>query len=200
MNTRLVSLPEIRSQLWHQLEQAVQRGAAGRAHAWRQATLATVAADGAPEARTVVLREVDTAQQQVLIYTDARTAKVAQLRQRPQAVLVCWSAELGWQLRLRLQVAVETEGLSVTSRWARLRNTPAAHDYLAPLTPGSVLGEALPDAVTRDAAGPIAGAEHVRQYFTLLRCQVQAIDWLELHPAGHRRAVFDAQGERWVAP
>ncbi len=198
MTARPASLAEVRQALWHQLGQAVQRGAVGRAHAWRQATLSTVADDGAPEARTVVLREVDAPQRQLLIYTDARTAKVAQLRQRPQAALVCWSADLGWQLRLRLRVTVETEGLGVTSRWAQLRHTPAAQDYMAPLTPGSVLSEA--SAKTAHTTGPIEGAEHVRQYFTLLRCQVQAIDWLELHPDGQRRAVFDAQGDRWVQP
>jgi hypothetical protein len=29
---------------------------------------------------------------------------------------------------------------------------------------------------------------------------VQSLDWLELHPDGHRRAVFDAAGGRWVQP
>jgi hypothetical protein len=29
---------------------------------------------------------------------------------------------------------------------------------------------------------------------------VEAVDWLELHAEGHRRALFDAQGARWVAP
>jgi len=30
--------------------------------------------------------------------------------------------------------------------------------------------------------------------------QVLAIDWLELHAQGHRRAVFDESGARWVQP
>ena len=33
-----------------------------------------------------------------------------------------------------------------------------------------------------------------------LEAQVQAIDWLELHAEGHRRALFDAAGRRWLAP
>jgi pyridoxamine 5'-phosphate oxidase len=30
--------------------------------------------------------------------------------------------------------------------------------------------------------------------------QVQAIDWLELHPEGPRRAIFGAGSARWVQP
>jgi hypothetical protein len=29
---------------------------------------------------------------------------------------------------------------------------------------------------------------------------VQSIDWLELHADGHRRAIFDETGARWVQP
>jgi pyridoxamine 5'-phosphate oxidase len=34
----------------------------------------------------------------------------------------------------------------------------------------------------------------------VLTASVLAVDWLELHADGHRRAVFDAKGRRWVAP
>jgi len=30
--------------------------------------------------------------------------------------------------------------------------------------------------------------------------RLTAIDWLELHADGHRRACFDAAGPRWLAP
>ena len=39
-----------------------------------------------------------------------------------------------------------------------------------------------------------------REYFAVVSAQVLSIDWLELHREGHRRAVFDAQGARWVQP
>ena len=37
----------------------------------------------------------------------------------PRAQLLCWSRTLGWQLRLGGRILVSTEGLDVTSRWAR---------------------------------------------------------------------------------
>jgi hypothetical protein len=34
----------------------------------------------------------------------------------------------------------------------------------------------------------------------MVNAQVEALDWLELHPDGHRRARFDATGSRWLQP
>ncbi|OYU65235.1 MAG: pyridoxamine 5'-phosphate oxidase [Burkholderiales bacterium PBB5] len=179
-------MPEIGRAVWQELA----RAAHDKHHEWRTPVLATADADGLPEARTVVLREVQPAHRQLLMYSDARAAKVAQLRARPQAALVMWSRALGWQLRLRLQVAVHDDGLAVTSRWATLRASPAARDYLSPLPPGAPVGDEPPSPT---------GAE--RGHFALLEAQVLAIDWLELHRSGHRRAVFvgEAPGV-WINP
>ena len=76
-------------------------------------------------------------EQHVRFFADARSPKVRQLQAYPQGVLVLWSAELGWQLRLSVHIDVETEGLGVSSRWARLKLSPAANDYLSPLAPGA---------------------------------------------------------------
>ena len=207
---RLQTLPEIEAAVWRELV----RAARVKQHAWRTAVLASVAdsaggADGdnnaadagsasgssraagpVPEARTVVLREVDAAARYLVIFSDARAGKVAQLAARPQGLIVMWSAALNWQLRLRVSVEVHVDGLAVTSRWATLRASPAARDYLAPSAPGEVLDP--------QAAAPLIGTE--REHFAVLMARVQAIDWLELHPAGHRRAGFDAMGSRWLAP
>ena len=39
-----------------------------------------------------------------------------------------------------------------------------------------------------------------REYFSVISAQVLAIDWLELHREGRRRALFDVQGARWLQP
>lgn len=186
---RLQALPEIEAALWRELARAVR----DRHHAWRFATLATVSAqtDGVhPEARTVVLRDCDRAARSLLVYTDARSAKAQQAERRPQGVLVVWSPALGWQLRLHGTLVLHTGGLQVSSRWAQLQLTPAAQDYLAPLPPGSTLDSPTVAAPDRDSRG----------HFAVLECQVQSIDWLELHRDGHRRARFDAEGSRWLVP
>lgn len=177
--------------LWAELA----RAAGTRGHPWRQPVLATSCPVRGAQARTVVLREVDPVACELLLYTDTRSPKVAQLDQDPRAQIVCWSAALGWQLRLSCVVGCETEGLDVTSRWAMLRHTRAAQDYLSPLAPGSVLGSA---AEVAPAAGEPRGA------FAVLRARVLEMDWLSLDPAGHQRAVFDCRDAtgagRWLVP
>jgi pyridoxamine 5'-phosphate oxidase len=176
-------LPALEDAVWQELS----RAAHDKQHGWRLPVLATVAGDAA-DARTVVLREADRATQTLLLYTDARSPKAAQIAAHPQGTLVMWSATLGWQLRARVRLAIETEGLRVTSRWAKLKLTPAAHDYLSPLAPGQPLGTAPEPQRTS------------REPFALIVAEVQALDWLSLAQEGHRRACFDAQGGRWVTP
>lgn len=152
-------------------------------------TLATCDEQGLPDARTVVLREVDAAQEELVFFTDARSPKVAQLRHRPDAVLVLWSAELGWQLRLRVDCEVHTSGLAVSSRWARLKSTPAAQDYLAPLPPGALMET------------PHTGLLEAREHFAVVHARVCEMDWLALSETGHRRArVHASEPPMWLQP
>jgi hypothetical protein len=194
---RLDALAAIEAACWREL----QRAAADRHHEWRTCTLATVDPSGAPDARTVVLREVGPDARELRFYTDARAQKVAQLAAtQGAACLVFWSRRLHWQLRVRAGAEVAQEGLAVTSRWASLRSSPAAADYLTPVAPGSPVEAAAAPPVAAAPAAATGAAGERRHHFALLTATVAAIDWLELHPAGHRRAAFDAEGARWLVP
>ena len=187
---RLELLADIEAALWRELAQAVR----DKQHAWRVAVLATVDGQSA-DARSVVLRDVDAATRTLLMYTDARSPKAAQLAAHPEGTLVLWSAALGWQLRLKVALTLETSGLRVSSRWARLKLTPAAQDYLSPLPPGAVIG-----AATSTAFGEPTPERKSRDHFAVIAAQVQSVDWLDLHRDGHRRALFSAAGSAWLAP
>jgi len=179
---RIESLGLIQSACWRELERAVQE----RDHEWRRMSVATVSQGGA-DLRSMVLREVHEHGNRLAFYTDSRSPKLAQIMACPQAALLAWSATLSWQLRLKVQLTAETTGPEVAARWERLRLTAAAADYLSPLPPGT----------------PLLGMEPQRAdrgHFAVLQARVLSIDWLELHPQGHRRAVFDERGMRWVSP
>jgi pyridoxamine 5'-phosphate oxidase len=186
---RIDSLPELGPALWTEL----QRATCQRGHSWRVLCLATVCAEpGAPQglrahARNVVLREVRPLQQQLLFYTDARSPKVAEMQAQPCGTLLAWSPALGWQLRLEVTLSVATSGLEVSSRWAQVQLSANAQDYIAARPPGTPMDHFEPDRGTR-------------AHFAVVTAQVTALDWLELHPAGHRRARIDAEGARWLAP
>ena len=192
MADRLTSLPAIEAAVWQQLALA----ATDKQHAWRHPVLATVD-DGMADARTVILREVDVGQKQLMTFSDDRAAKVRQLLRHPRATLLMWSPALSWQLRCRVLLSLEVTGLAATSRWARIKLTPAAQDYLARLPPGTPRN--TPDDDADDGAVPAPGTLK-REYFSVINAQVLAIDWLELHREGHRRALFDDRGARWLQP
>ena len=193
MSDRLITLAEIEAEVWRQLE----RAAVEKQHEWRAPVLATVNGDTA-DARTVILREVDVGQKQLLSFTDDRAGKVAQLLRHPRATMVMWSRTMSWQLRCRVLLSLEMTGLAATSRWARIKLTPAAQDYLARVAPGTALDTPL---VNRSGEPEAKSADPLkREYFAVISAQVLAIDWLELHRDGHRRAVFDERGARWVQP
>ena len=180
--TRLQTLAEIEAAIWRELAAAVQH----KSHPWRVAVLATADGEGA-DARSIVLREWDADTRTLMIFTDSRSPKAQQVVAHPQGTLVLWSQPLGWQLRLRVALELETTGLRLSSRWARLKLTPAAQDYLSPLPPGSVLGSPAP-------------ARESREHFAMLAARVQWVDWLELHAQGHRRARFSDSGAEWLTP
>jgi len=182
---RLTDLGLIQQACWHHLE----RCAHDKAHAWRVMGLATANGDVA-DLRSVVIREVDVPARTLMFFTDARSPKVAQIAAQPQGTLLAWSAALGWQLRLQVHLVVETTGLAVSSRWAHMKLRPAAHDYLSPLPPGAPLPDPHhPPTLHRES----------RNHFAVVLATVQAMDWLELHGDGHRRAVFPADGPPgWV--
>jgi len=179
---RLEQLDEIETALWAELAAAPH----SKAHGWRVGVLATVEGEAA-DARCVVLRDLELPTRTLLIYADSRSPKAGQIAVRPLGTLVLWSPTLSWQLRLRVALRLQTSGLEVSSRWARLKMTPGAQDYLSPLSPGTPIGRPSPERGSR-------------AHFGVLMAEIQAVDWLELHPQGHRRARFDAEGGRWLSP
>ncbi len=182
---RLQDLSAIEAAVWSELTLAPH----DRSHAWRVGVLATVDGDTA-DARSVVLRDFETVTRTLVIYADSRSPKAAQIETHPLGTLVLWSEPLGWQLRLRVALSLETTGLRVSSRWARLKMTPAVHDYLSPLPPGCPLDHPAHPHPQRDS----------REHFALLSAQIVAVDWMELHADGHRRASFGADGRSWLTP
>ncbi len=179
---RLESLHMIERACWIELGHAAH----DREHPWRVMTLAT--ADGAgADARCVVLRDVNAATQELVFYTDGRSPKVAQMRANPHGMLVGWWPRPGWQLRLRVTLDIQTAGLDVSSRWAQVKLSPAAQDYLAALPPGTAVDRYQPERGSRE-------------HFAVVTAHVDQIDWMELHADGHRRARLAGDASTWLTP
>ena len=179
------TLPTLHAEVWARLV----RGVHDRRAAARHPTLATVAPDGAPQLRTVVLRAADRAQAQLTVHTDLRSGKVDDLRAEPRAALHVWDRGAHLQLRLSARATILT-GSAVADLWARLPD-PARLAYGGTPSPG----HALPDALAYDKTPDPAA-------FAVLQLDVEAMDILHLGRL-HRRAVFaraDGWAGQWCAP
>lgn len=182
----LTDLAEILTDLWSRLDAGVREDH----HAFRNAYVATACDDGTPALRTVVLRRADRARQTIDFHTDARSDKVSQLRGLPQVTWLFWDASDKVQARLHSTATLHTDDAVADEEWAKLSERTQS-TYRTTRPPGDAL-----DAMPRKP--PTAGTG--REHFMVVRCAVYGIDWLCLHPEGHRRAQFHDDRATWVAP
>jgi len=173
------------------------RGVADRRHGFHTPTLASIGLDGAPQARTVVLRGFDPAARSLRIHTDARSAKVAEFAADPRATLHMYDASAQVQLRLAGHVSLHAEDTVADTAWAASRPMSRMIYALAPgAGPGTPL-EAPQPAPTDPEAG--------RPHFRVLLMRVARLEWLWLAAAGHQRARFTwdeagAPAATWLVP
>jgi len=166
---------------------------------WRTPVIASAGPAG-PEARVVILRQVSAEERSVAAFTDARSAKVDQLRRDPRVAWTFYNAKLRVQLRLRGEVALHVGDERARACWDGV-GAAARRDYLGRPGPGrrlDVQGNGQPDPILADAAE--AGLAN----FMVMDCRVWSMDCLSLAPQGHRRARFQwTQGHwsgEWLCP
>jgi hypothetical protein len=184
--------------------QLLVRGGADRRSPLHTPVVASTDANGAPEARVMVLRKAEPGTATLRFHTDARSPKCTQLDGRAVAVLGYHPQE-AVQLRLKGRARVLTSDPLADEAWAR-STAFARRCYMALEAPGTVMtgpGSGLPPEVegVRPSEAQLAPA---RANFALLLVDVAEIDWLHLAHSGHRRARFVRAGSdwtgAWVAP
>lgn len=180
-------LEAILADCWTTLRRAV----VDRRHPFRLPTLATTD-HGIPDARTVVLRSADPDTWTIACHTDRRSPKFHQLAQHPQCAWVFYDPNARTQLRINTNASLHTDDTIADAAWAA--SHPGARDCYRAVRPPST-----------PAPGPAAPepdqTESGRDRFAVVRARVLSIDWLFLHHAGHRRALFRPdQPPVWFSP
>lgn len=178
--------------IWQRLRDAA------RAHAptgLKSLTLATIGLDGGPQARTVILRDVDPAARELRLHADRTSSKSAELVRDPRAAFCGWDAEAKLQLRLHATVSVHTDDAAADAFWA---SQPASS--LDVYRQGRSSGDRL--ARPTDATLTLSPQ---RDRFALLVARVHTIEWLWLGVEGHRRGRWslyaDGAAEHvWLVP
>jgi hypothetical protein len=154
------------------------RGVADRRSAFHTPTLATIGRDGAPRARTLVLRGFDAPTRTLRLHTDARSAKPAELVRDPRCCLHVYDAGQQVQLRLDCVAQVHREDALAEAAWDASRPFSRMCYAIEP-APGTPL-DAPPEAPRDSEAG--------RPHFAVLALRFDRLEWLWLAAEGHRRA------------
>ncbi|HPU50494.1 MAG TPA: pyridoxamine 5'-phosphate oxidase family protein [Burkholderiaceae bacterium] len=162
-------LEKILESAWQLLED----GAADPQHGCHWPVLASIAVDGGPDARTVVLRAVCRERRELQVHSDARAGKLGQLARDPRSCVVFYDGPSRTQLRVHGRTQVHHNDAAALDAW-----------------------HALPPRSQALYEGP--------QRFAVLAVAVDALDWLLIDPAGHRRAGFSwpngSLAARWLQP
>jgi len=161
-------------------------------------TLASIARDGTPAVRTVVLRAVDWSTRTLRIHTDVRARKWAELEARPAVVLHVYDPKAKLQLRVSGEARLASSGADADAAWASSRPSSRTM-YGVTEPPGSPVSD--PRNVGFDAE------DAARTRFGIVLVTVEAIEYLYLAAAGHRRARFtfspdfsEAATAAWLVP
>lgn len=180
-----VSLPpdNLVTRVWQELIRATK----DRHHHWKTPALATMASDGSPQVRTIVLRQANQDDCTLDAFTDLRSAKCEELSHCHQAQLVFWSDRLRWQLRVSVNATVYRKGDLVEQAWARVGQSKASKDYLSVQAPRSEIKSSLiAEACSRNSPN--------HHHLGVLRFHVTSMDWLALGSEAHCRAHINPNG------
>lgn len=180
----ILDIQTIEQACWNELARALTV----RGHGWRSPTLATIDMNGEPEARTVILRAMDSSQATLSVYSDARAPKVRQVETHPGVSMVFWCPQLSWQLRIRGRAQLILSGPEHARVLTGLAGSAGSRDYLSVSAPGQPL-EVIADRPSLKSPGT-AQPDPTSLHLAILQVQVIHADWLRLSGSGHRRMRF----------
>lgn len=182
-------------------------GASNRRSAAHCPVVATIASDGSPTQRVMILRAVDWEGRRLRFHTDPRSNKAEQLAAHSAASVLVYDPEPKIQLRLSGSAQLLSDGIEVDQAWDE-STLFARRCYLAEKAPGSIVDHpvsGLPSWVEGRSPSE-AEVSPARANFSILLFHFNRIEWLYLANAGHRRAQWqwdsvagDWSGD-WLVP
>lgn len=146
-----------------------------------------------PTQRTVVLRRADADERALAFHTDLRSDKVETLREDADVSFHHWNPERMMQFRLRGAGELHVDDPVADEIWEAESEQSREH-YRKAGAPGS--GVDRPRS-THPSTDDVEAPEEPRSKFAAVRCIIESVDWLHLHPEGHYRAQFDWTGTEW---
>jgi len=153
--------------------------------------------------RTVVLRKAIPESKELRFHTDTRSKKWQELIINPSISALFYDAADRVQLRVKGRAVLQFKNDITAAAWQKT-SLSSRRCYLTNFDPSSFTDHptsGLPENIEQEKF-TIEESEIGFKNFGIVSIQVQNIDWLWLHHAGHRRAYFDYISEhyQWMIP
>jgi len=142
--------------------------------------------------RTVVLRKAIPESKELRFHTDTRSKKWQELTLNPTISALFYDAADRIQIRVKGRAELHFNNDLTTNAWQKT-SLSSRRCYLTNFDPSSFTDHptsGLPEHIEQENFTQ-EESEIGFQNFGIVAIQVQNIDWLWLHHAGHRRAYFD---------
>jgi len=170
-------------ELLTEAKDAFFRSNVDKKHPFRYFTLVTFG-ETYPEARTVVSRGVDQSLK-VLIFTDVRSPKVAQVQANGQVSALFYHSKQKLQVRMKGEAhLIDEKHKDYATYLHQVKSSPSIQDYTTTEAPGSILD------------GDITHGETL--HFIAIQVIPHQLDILKLDREQHQRARYVKEGENWV--
>jgi pyridoxamine 5'-phosphate oxidase len=170
---------------WRRLAESLAAAAGSSRHPLHLLSVATVDADGAAEARTVVLRGFDEANREVRFHTDLRSGKAAAIRRDARVGLHWYDPETKLQVRIPATASLHHADDVARRGWEHSQPMSRAC-YTTSHAPGETVSS-FPPAPAAPAVGDDSGLAN----FCVVRCRFDSVELLALHATGHERVRID---------
>ena len=188
----LVGYDAIADESWSRLEEAAD----DPTHPMRLLVLATVAPDGSPDGRVMVLRGADRRLGKIWFHTDRRSEKVQHLRSRPSLCAVAFDPREGIQLRVRGTSIIHESNALADRHWSQTGMVIRAL-YASADAPGSPFPQPDPRLMGVQRAICAGQEQSARDNFAVIETEVKSLEWLQVKESEQRRAIMYAS-TGWV--
>ena len=194
------TLDGILNQIWLMLEQGITHSD----NPFHWPVLGTTAKEGC-SLRTVILRQVNTADRILVCHTDARSVKVQEIMNYSQTSWIFYHPEKKIQVRISGHTTLHAHDPFADRQWADTSITSRLNycTSQAPGTPIDKPSSGLPSFLLNKIP-TLLETEMGRKHFMAIEVYISSIDWLRLKITGNRRARFewdeDRLGATWLVP
>ena len=192
------NLEEIQNKYWSMLDEAVTN----RASPFRIPVF-VCGHQNEIDGRIIVLRKSDRKNSLLQFHTDFRSPKVDILKKNNKASLLFYDKEEKIQLRVKVECEVNNQNSTTEESWKKTQHI-SRRCYLTDSPPGTLSDNPTSGMISEleDFDYTMEQSEEGFKNFTVIKCNIQSIEWLYLAAKGHRRAKFDLKANKnaWLVP